>query len=165
MPGDCQKPIVTAFLVVTSCSLSIFEVLKNRSIKSKAIPPTINTIAIGTGFSSTASIIGGMQQGLSMRMAAEFSFFLAVPTMLAVTCYSIFLKDWEYNGIEQKGFQMIMESNNLLLFIIGNIVAFIVAIIAIKFFINVLKKYGFKMWGWYRIVLGVVFILYYSFIK
>ena len=114
---------------------------------------------------SAASIIGGMQQGLSMRMAAEFSFFLAVPTMLAVTCYSVFLKDWEYNGVEQKGFQMIMESNNLLLFIIGNIVAFIVAIIAIKFFINVLKKYGFKMWGWYRIVLGIVFIVYYSYIK
>ena len=59
-----------------------------------------------------------MQQGLTMRMAAEFSFFLAVPTMMAVTCYSIFVKDWNYNGLEQKGFEMILEGNNLTLFLI-----------------------------------------------
>jgi undecaprenyl-diphosphatase len=118
---------------------------------------------------AAASIIGGMQQKLSMRMAAEFSFFLAVPTMLAVTCYSIFLKDWSVpisgsKFVEMKGYEMLLQGNHLLLFIIGNVIAFFVALLAIKFFIGILKKYGFKMWGWYRIVLGVSFIIYYSLI-
>ncbi|MFY7944776.1 MAG: undecaprenyl-diphosphate phosphatase, partial [Crocinitomicaceae bacterium] len=61
---------------------------------------------------AAASIIGGMQQGLTRKMAAEFSFFLAVPTMLAVTCYSVFLKDWNYKGAEQKGYEMILSSSD-----------------------------------------------------
>jgi undecaprenyl-diphosphatase len=60
---------------------------------------------------------------------------------------------------------MLFTKDHLFLFILGNVVAFIVAMLAIKFFIGVLKKYGFKMWGWYRIVLGIAFIVYYSFIK
>ena len=103
-----------------------------------------------------------------MRMAAEFSFFLAVPTMLAVTSYSIFLKDWDVpvvidtveKIVEMKGYEMLMEKNYLILFILGNIIAFVVAVLAIKFFIGILKKYGFKMWGWYRIVLGIAFIIF-----
>ncbi|MFM7683495.1 MAG: undecaprenyl-diphosphate phosphatase, partial [Bacteroidota bacterium] len=84
---------------------------------------------------AAASIIGGMQQGLTRKMAAEFSFFLAVPTMLAVTCYSVFLKDWNYKGIEQKGYEMILSSyENITSFVIGNVLAFVVAAFAIKFF-------------------------------
>lgn len=112
---------------------------------------------------SAASIIGGMQQKLTRKLAAEFSFFLAVPTMLAVTCYSIFLKDWNYNGTEQKGYEMILSSSeNSFHFILGNIIAFVVAIFAIKFFIGILQKYGFKVWGWYRIIAGVILISYFS---
>jgi len=104
-----------------------------------------------------------MQQGLTRKMAAEFSFFLAVPTMLAVTCYSIFLKDWNYKGIEQKGYEMILSSSeNITAFVIGNVLAFIVAAFAIKFFIDFLAKYGFKIWGWYRIIVGVVLLIYFS---
>jgi undecaprenyl-diphosphatase len=112
---------------------------------------------------SAASIIGGMQQGLSRQLAAEFSFFLAVPTMLAVTCYSIFLKDWEVTkGVEQKGYEMIVASgDNIRFFIVGNVIAFIVAVIAIKFFIGILNKYGFKVWGWYRIVAGTALLAYF----
>jgi undecaprenyl-diphosphatase len=113
---------------------------------------------------SAASIIGGMQQGLTRKMAAEFSFFLAVPTMLAVTAYSIFLKDWNYGGKEQKGFEMILSSNsNMINFLIGNIIAFIVAALAIKFFIGFIEKYGFKVWGWYRIIVGIALVSYFSF--
>lgn len=112
---------------------------------------------------AAASIIGGMQQGLTRKMAAEFSFFLAVPTMLAVTCYSVFLKDWNYKGIEQKGFEMILSSSeNITAFIIGNVLAFVVAAFAIKFFIDFLAKYGFKIWGWYRILVGAVLLIYFS---
>jgi undecaprenyl-diphosphatase len=113
---------------------------------------------------SAASIIGGMQQGLSRHAAAEFSFFLAVPTMLAVTCYSVFLKTYEAS--QMKGYELILKSDNhIQLFLIGNIVAFVVAILAIKFFIEIIKKYGFKPWGWYRIVVGTFLLFYFSFIK
>ena len=112
---------------------------------------------------SAASIIGGMQQGLTRKMAAEFSFFLAVPTMLAVCAYSVFVKDWTYLGKEQKGYEMIFaNSANTQSFLIGNAVAFFVAIIAIKFFIGILQKYGFKVWGWYRIIAGIALIAYFS---
>ena len=111
---------------------------------------------------SAASIIGGMQQGLTRRMAAEFSFFLAVPTMLAVTMYSVLIKDWKYKGIEQKGYEMILSSNaNIINFAIGNLIAFIIAIIAIKFFIGFIEKYGFKVWGWYRIIAGIILVAYF----
>ena len=113
---------------------------------------------------SAASIIGGMQQGLSRHAAAEFSFFLAVPTMLAVTCYSVFLKTYEAS--QMKGYDLILKSDNhIQLFLIGNIVAFVVAILAIKFFIEIIKQYGFKPWGWYRIVVGTFLLFYFSFIK
>jgi undecaprenyl-diphosphatase len=108
---------------------------------------------------AAASIIGGMQQGLSRKVAAEFSFFLAVPTMLAVTVYSIFVKKWNYEGIEQKGYEMIFaNSQNTTTFLLGNLIAFVVAIIAIKFFIGIIQKYGFRIWGWYRIVVGLILI-------
>ena len=107
-----------------------------------------------------------MQQGLTRKLAAEFSFFLAVPTMLAVTCYSVFVKDWVYKGVEQKGYEMITaSSDNLNSFIVGNVVAFVVAMLAIKFFIGVLNKYGFRIWGWYRIVAGILLIIYFTLAK
>ena len=113
---------------------------------------------------SAASIIGGMQQGLTRHAAAEFSFFLAVPTMMAVTCYSVFLKTYESS--QMKGYELILKSNeNIQLFLIGNVVAFIVAILAIKFFIEIIKKYGFKPWGWYRIIVGIFLFFYFSYFK
>ena len=110
---------------------------------------------------SAASIIGGMQQSLSRKVAAEFSFFLAVPTMAAATGYSLVLKDWPgANGVEQKGYEMLLSSqDNLIAFIVGNIVAFIVALLAIKFFIGFLQKHGFRWFGYYRIVAGVILLI------
>ncbi|WP_300566995.1 undecaprenyl-diphosphate phosphatase [Flavobacterium sp.] len=113
---------------------------------------------------SAASIIGGMQQGLSRHAAAEFSFFLAVPTMLAVTCYSVFLKTYEHS--QMKGYELILKSDeNIKMFLIGNVVAFIVAVLAIKFFIGIIKEYGFKPWGWYRIIVGSFLLVYFIYIK
>ena len=113
---------------------------------------------------SAASIIGGMQQGLTRHAAAEFSFFLAVPTMMAVTLYSVFLKTYETTQL--KGYELLLQSEeNIKLFLIGNVVAFIVAIIAIKFFIGIIKQYGFKPWGWYRIVMGVFLVIYFTYLK
>jgi undecaprenyl-diphosphatase len=81
--------------------------------------------------------------------------------MFAVTCYSLILKDWNYNGIEQKGYEMIFSSSsNTFIFILGNIVAFIVALLAIKFFIEIIKKYGFKFFGYYRIIMGSIILAF-----
>lgn len=110
---------------------------------------------------SAASIIGGMQQGLDRQTAAEFSFFLAVPTMLAVTTYSLLLKTYEASQL--KGYELLTQSpDNLKLFLIGNVIAFLVAIIAIKSFIGIIKKYGFKPWGYYRIIAGILLLAYFS---
>ena len=110
---------------------------------------------------SAASIIGGMTQGLTRKAASEFSFFLAVPTMLAVTVYSIFLKKW--GTAQEKGYELIMKTDeSFWLFIIGNVIAFVVAMIAVKFFIHILTKFGFKVWGIYRIVIGAVLLIYFS---
>ncbi|AXG73472.1 undecaprenyl-diphosphate phosphatase [Flavobacterium arcticum] len=110
---------------------------------------------------SAASIIGGMQQGLTRENAAEFSFFLAVPTMAAATLYSVFLKTYEHSGL--KGYELLVESpDNLKMFLMGNVIAFIVSIIAIKGFIGFIKKYGFKPWGWYRIIAGALLLAYFT---
>ncbi len=113
---------------------------------------------------SAASIIGGMQQGLTRETAAEFSFFLAVPTMAAATLYSVFIKTYEHSGL--KGYELLTESpDNLKMFFMGNVIAFIVAIIAIKGFIGFIKKYGFKPWGWYRIIAGALLLAYFTTFK
>ncbi|HRF17283.1 MAG TPA: undecaprenyl-diphosphate phosphatase [Chitinophagaceae bacterium] len=120
------------------------------------------TIAMIPGVSrSAASIIGGMSQKFTRNLAAEFSFFLAVPTMFAATAYSVFIKKWTGNGgIERKGYELILESNdNLIAFIVGNIVAFVVAMLAIRFFINYLKIYGFRIFGLYRILAGIILLV------
>lgn len=119
------------------------------------------TIAMIPGVSrSAASIIGGMQQKFTRNLAAEFSFFLAVPTMFAVTIYSLFLKDWGPEGMERKGYKIITETQeNTTAFIVGNVVAFVVAMMAIRFFINYLKVYGFKGFGVYRIIAGIILVV------
>lgn len=109
---------------------------------------------------SAASIIGGMQQNLTRNLAAEFSFFLAVPTMFAATAYSLFLKDWPTTEGVQKGFALVTSTQeNTVSFLIGNVVAFVVAILAIRFFINYLKIYGFKFFGIYRIIAGIALLI------
>ena len=99
---------------------------------------------------SGATIVGGMSQKLSRKLAAEFSFFLAVPTMFAATAKKLydFFKD---------GHTITDEEVKLL--VVGNMVAFIVALIAIKSFIGFLNKHGFKIFGYYRIALGIILLV------
>ncbi|MFC6267615.1 undecaprenyl-diphosphate phosphatase [Frigoriflavimonas asaccharolytica] len=137
---------------------------KEMTIKKAVIIGFWQCLAMMPGTSrSAASIIGGMTQGLTRKAAAEFSFFLAVPTMLAVTVYSIFVKTWgKGTPNAAKGYEMIFSSSdNIVAFLVGNVVAFIVALIAIKSFIGLLNKYGFKPWGWYRIVVGIALLIYF----
>ncbi|MBR3855997.1 MAG: undecaprenyl-diphosphate phosphatase [Bacteroidaceae bacterium] len=101
---------------------------------------------------SMATIVGGMAQKLTRKAAAEFSFFLAVPTMFAATCFKM-LKIF----LEPDGMQILKD--NLGTLIVGNVVAFIVAMLAIKFFISFVTKYGFKAFGWYRIIVGAIILV------
>lgn len=135
---------------------------KDITIKKAVIIGFWQCLAMMPGTSrSAASIIGGMQQKLSRELAAEFSFFLAVPTMLAVTVYSLFLKEYHGTGIPIKGYTLLAEnSDKLSMFLIGNVVAYIVAMIAIKGFVNLIKKYGFSLWGYYRILAGGLLLLF-----
>lgn len=96
---------------------------------------------------SAATIIGGMQQQLTRKLAAEFSFYLAVPTMFAATGYKLL-----------KGYKLI-HAEQIKLLLIGNLVAFIVALIAIKFFIEYLQKHGFRLFGYYRIIAGIILLV------
>jgi len=110
-------------------------------------------IALIPGVSrSGASIIGGLAQKMSRKAAAEFSFFLAVPTMAAATGKKL-LDFYKGHGMP--------SAEEIQLLALGNIVAFVVAILAIKFFIGFLTKYGFKVFGWYRIFAGGLIILLY----
>ncbi|OUO55500.1 UDP-diphosphatase [Parabacteroides sp. An277] len=101
---------------------------------------------------SMATIVGGMAQRLSRKAAAEFSFFLAVPTMFAATAYKMLKLFLEPNGAE-------ILSENIGVLLVGNVVAFIVALLAIKFFIGFVTKYGFKAFGYYRIIVGGVILV------
>ena len=100
---------------------------------------------------SAATIITGMSQKLTRSAAAEFSFFLAVPTMLAASAKS-FLDTYKTNP-------EVLGKDNLTILLIGSAIAFIVALIAVKFFIEFLKKYGFRIWGIYRIIVGIIMLL------
>lgn len=97
---------------------------------------------------SMSTIVGGMSQKLTRRAAAEFSFFLAVPTMFGATCLETFKMIKGGEGA------VLMQGNNLSTLLLGSAVAFVVAILAIKFFINYVTKYGFAAFGWYRITVG-----------
>ena len=154
-----ESVVVVAIMLVLGGIVLIFI---DRVFENK---PTIDTIsyptAVKIGFfqclamvpgvsRSAASIIGGMTQKLSRKSAAEFSFFLAVPTMFAASAYKM-LKSYLDGDLSFDGEQ-------IKLLAIGNVVGFIVAMIAIKFFIEFLQKYGFKVFGYYRIVIGIVIL-------
>lgn len=133
--------------VQTSNEISYEQALKIGLFQCLAMVPGVSR--------SGASIVGGMSQKLSRTTAAEFSFFLAVPTMLGATikkCYDYY-KD---------GFVLSDDQINFL--IIGNVVAFIVALLAIKSFIGFLTKNGFKVFGYYRIIAGIVLLAIHFFI-
>ncbi|MEA5429045.1 MULTISPECIES: undecaprenyl-diphosphate phosphatase [Arcicella] len=151
--------IATVLLVGGIILLFVDNWFKNPVITEEPDINNVTAIKIGAyqclaimfpGLSrSAATIIGGMQQKLSRSLAAEFSFFLAVPTMTAATGYKLL------KFISDEGS---ITGDQIKLLAIGNVVAFIVAVLAIKFFITILNKYGFKYFGIYRIIVGIVIL-------
>ncbi len=156
---ESSTTVAVSLLLGGIVLLFIDNVFKNPQIDKEEDVSFFKAIIIGVwqciamipGVSrSAASIIGGMQQKLTRSAAAEFSFFLAVPTMLAATGYKLLKHYKEYGGF---------SSNEIKQLAIGNVVAFVVAMLAIKFFIGFLKKHGFKIWGYYRIVVGIILLI------
>ena len=152
--------IATVMLVGGIILLFVDDWFKNSIIHEEVDINNITAVKIGMyqclaimfpGLSrSAATIIGGMQQRLSRSLAAEFSFFLAVPTMTAATGYKLL------KFVKEEGS---ITSEQVKFLAIGNVVAFIVAVLAIKFFISILNKHGFRYFGIYRIVLGLVILV------
>jgi undecaprenyl-diphosphatase len=152
-----ENVVVVAIMLVLGGVILIFvdkwfkePEAKNQEItyKKSFIIGMFQVIAMIPGVSrSAATIIGGMTQKLSRKNAAEFSFFLAVPTMFAASGYKLLDN---YKSI---------TSDNIYILLFGNIIAFIVAFIAIKSFIAFLTKYGFKIFGYYRIIVGTAILI------
>lgn len=132
---------------------------QNITYKNAFIIGFYQCIAMIPGVSrSMATIVGGMSRGLSRKNAAEFSFFLAVPTMAAATAYKFYkLIKVPDGGMFDFDFTLVVD--NMAALIIGNLVAFVVALLAIKFFIGFVTKYGFKLFGWYRIIVGGILLI------
>lgn len=158
-----ESPTVVATMLLVGGIVLLFidSLFKNPTIQTEEKISYKNGFIIGIwqclamipGTSrSAASIIGGMQQKLTRKVAAEFSFLLAVPTMLAATGYKL-LKSYKENPA------ILHNHENIKALLIGNLVAFIVAILAIKFFISFLQKFGFKIFGVYRIIAGIVLLI------
>ncbi len=121
------------------------------SYKTGFLIGIFQSIAMIPGVSrSAATIIGGLTQKLTRKTAAEFSFFLAVPTMFAATVKSM----WDER-------ELLLESSNSewIILLMGNLVAFMVAYLAIKSFISFLSKHGFRVFGYYRIILGLALLI------
>ena len=155
---ESSTTVAVSLLLGGIILIFVVKAFNNPTIHSEKETTYLNSFMIGAwqclamipGVSrSAASIIGGMQQKMTRSAAAEFSFFLAVPTMLAATGYKLY-KHYSENG----GF----TGEEIKQLAIGNLVAFVVAMLAIKFFIGFLKKHGFRVWGIYRIVLGIILL-------
>ncbi|CAN5179711.1 undecaprenyl-diphosphate phosphatase [soil metagenome] len=126
---------------------------KDITFKNALIIGICQCAALIPGVSrSAASIIGGMQQKLTRKLAAEFSFFLAVPTMAAATGYKL-LKTYQHDPA------IFHNASNMKALLIGNAIAFVVAFFTMRFFVDFLKKYGFRVFGWYRIIIALIFLL------
>lgn len=156
-----ESPLMVAIMLVVGGIILLFvdkwfnkpsiENSDEITYKQSFIIGLYQCLALIPGTSRSAStIVGGMTQNLTRKAAAEFSFFLAIPMMLGASVVKLykFLKE---------GHTFSGDEINLL--IIGNVVGFIVAIIAIKTFINILTKHGFKAFGWYRIVIGLIILV------
>lgn len=155
-----ESPLMVAVMLVVGGLILLFvdkwfnqpklDNSDNISYKQAFVIGMYQCLALIPGTSRSAStIVGAMTQNLTRKAAAEFSFFLAIPMMLGASVVKLykFLKE---------GHTFTGEEINLL--IIGNVVGFVVAIIAIKSFINILTKHGFRAFGWYRIVIGLIIL-------
>lgn len=157
------NPLYTALTILGGGFVLLFidNMFRHPQVKTEREITYLNSLIIGLfqcvalipGVSrSAATIIGGLQQKLTRSVAAEFSFFLAVPTMAAATGYKLM----ETMKADPAVFH---NPANIKVLVIGNVIAFAVAFVTMKFFVDFIKKHGFKFFGWYRIIVGLIFLL------
>jgi undecaprenyl-diphosphatase len=128
------------------------DVLENISYKNAFFIGLFQSISMIPGVSrAAATIIGGIFNGLDKKQALEFSFLLAVPTMVVATGYDLYKTPVVFTGHE------------IFLVCLGLVIAFLTAWFAVKIFINLVQNYGFKYFGYYRIILGIIFLLFVKF--
>lgn len=152
--------VVSVMLIIGGVVMLFVDKWFNKPINDQSISwqrslkiGLFQCIAMIPGVSrSFATIVGGMSTKLNRKNAAEFSFFLAVPTMAAAAGYKMF-------KLMKDPASMAMLKEHAITLAVGNVVAFLVAIIAIRFFIDFLTKHGFKAFGWYRIIVGLILIV------
>jgi undecaprenyl-diphosphatase len=124
------------------------ETLEKISYKNAFFIGLFQSVSMVPGVSrAAATIVGGIFNGLDKKQAIEFSFLLAVPTMFAATGYDLYKTSIQFTG------------NEIFLLFLGLIVAFITAWIAVKVFVRIVQNYGFKYFGYYRIIIGILFLL------
>jgi undecaprenyl-diphosphatase len=124
------------------------DVLESISYKNAFFIGLFQSISMIPGVSrAAATIVGGIFNGLDKKQAIEFSFLLAVPTMFVATGYDLYKTPVEFSG------------NEIFLLGLGLLVAFITAWIAVKVFLRIVQNYGFKYFGYYRIIIGILFLL------
>jgi undecaprenyl-diphosphatase len=152
--------VVACMLIVGGIFMLFVDKMFNRTVEDQTITNRkalfiglAQCVAMIPGVSrSMATIVGGMSQQLTRKNAAEFSFFLAVPTMFAASAYKVLKLLWDPEGFE-------ILNDNIGVLLVGNIVAFVVAMAAIRFFIGYITKYGFKAFGYYRIIVGGLILI------
>lgn len=158
--------VISATLIIYGIAFILIETLKNK-LEISASSTDINQISYKTAFliglfqvlsiipgtsRSGATILGAIILGLSREAAAEFSFFLAIPVMFGVSFLKLVTNDYIMTGYEWT------------LLLVGMAVAYIVSLVSVKFLTGYVRKHDFKAFGWYRIILGILVILYFSFI-
>ncbi|MGM9973555.1 MAG: undecaprenyl-diphosphate phosphatase [Clostridiaceae bacterium] len=163
LEAHLHKPLVIAAMLIIYGVL--FIIIENRNkgkrLRINSLKDISYKIAIGIGIfqvlslipgtsRSGATIIGGILLGVSRTIAAEFTFFLAIPVMFGASFIKLLKFGFVFQGFE------------LLILLVGMVTAFVVSILAIKFLMGYIKKHDFKIFGWYRIVLGVLVILFFS---
>jgi undecaprenyl-diphosphatase len=164
LTGDLRAYVVASTLIIYGIIFIVIESInKKASIKSVDSLPfstaffigLIQCLALVPGTSRSGStILGAMLLGLSRTASTEFSFFLSIPAMVGgsgIKTLKFFLDGGSFTGFE------------LLVLAVGSIVAFIVSILAIKFLLSYIKKRDFKLFGWYRIILGAIVLAYFMF--
>ncbi len=152
-----QTPVIVAIMLIAVGAFLIFmdkillpgnKEVDDMTYKDSFIIGLIQTVAMIPGTSrSAATIAGGLGCKLSKNAATEFSFFIAIPTLSAAAAYKI-IKNWDQ-----------LSASNLSEIAIGNVISFITAAIAVKFFIGMVKSKGFQFFGYYRIIIGTIFLI------
>lgn len=154
------NPLVVSIMLIFYGVIMILLEMRHREPKINSFGELSIKRAIGIGIfqclalipgtsRSAATIIGGVYLGASRYIAAEFSFFLAIPTMLGASALKLLKAGFDFTGMEW------------VILLVGTVVSYVVSIVVIKFLLDYIRKHDFKVFGYYRIILGIILLIYF----